>query len=93
MSSATSTALPLLRLLRERPALRGFIAIRAADELGAQMLNVAIGWYVYAATNDPMSLAYIGVAEHKDAGADARQKAWQSYCRILMASNEFIYVD
>ena len=39
------------------------------------------------------ALAYIGVAEHKDAGPDARQKAWQSYCRILMASNEFIYVD
>jgi hypothetical protein len=39
------------------------------------------------------ALAYIGVVEHKDAGADARQKAWQSYCRILMASNEFIYVD
>ena len=53
----TTTRRPLLELLRERPALRSFIAIRAADELASQMLNVAIGWYVYAATGDPMSLA------------------------------------
>src|SRR5437899_12894642 len=63
MTSDASTALPLRRLLRERPALRGFIAIRAADELGSQMLNVAIGWRVYAATGDPMSLAYVGLAQ------------------------------
>jgi MFS family permease len=50
-------------LLRERPGLRRFIVIRAADELGAQMLNVAIGWYVYTATHDPMSLAYVGLAQ------------------------------
>ncbi len=57
------TKIPLLRLLRERPALRSFIAIRAADELASQMLNVAIGWHVYAATHDPMSLAYVGLAQ------------------------------
>lgn len=55
--------------------------------------------YVLTLTRKPTAheieaaLAYISVAEHKDAGADARQKAWQSFCRILMASNEFIYVD
>jgi len=37
--------------------------MRAADELGTQMMNVAIGWYVYVATRDPMSLAYIGLAQ------------------------------
>jgi MFS family permease len=63
MSSVTSTEISLLHLLRERPALRSFIAIRTADELGAQMLNVGIGWYVYAATHNPMSLAYVGLAQ------------------------------
>ena len=63
MALDTATQLPLLHLLRERPALRGFIAIRATDELASQMLNVAIGSYVYAATHDPMSLAYVGLAQ------------------------------
>ena len=54
---------PLPRLLRERPALRGFTIIRGADELAAQMLNVAVGWYVYSATRNPMSLAYVGLAQ------------------------------
>ena len=44
-------------------ALRGFIAIRAAVAMASQMLNIAIGWYVYAATHDPMSLAYVGLAQ------------------------------
>jgi MFS family permease len=43
--------------------LRSFIVLRAADELASQMLNVGIGWYVYTATNDPMSLAYVGLAQ------------------------------
>ena len=54
---------PLLRLLREHPAFRGFLVIRAADELASQMLNVAIGWYVYSATHNPISLAYVGLAQ------------------------------
>jgi len=54
---------PLLQLLWEQPALRSFIAIRCADEFAVQMLTVAIGWYVYAATNSPMSLAYVGLAQ------------------------------
>lgn len=58
-----STDLPLWRLLRERPALRGFIVMRAADDLGSLMLNVAIGWYVYVATGTPMGLAYVGLAQ------------------------------
>lgn len=53
----------LLHLLRARPALRSYLTIRAADELGAQMLNVAIGWYLYSVTHNPMSLAYVGIAQ------------------------------
>ena len=63
MALSTTTTLPLLHWLRERPALRSFIAIRAAEELASQILNVALGWYVYAATHDPMSLAYVGLAQ------------------------------
>jgi MFS family permease len=61
MALDASTKPSLLHFLREEPALRGFITIRAADALGSQMLNVAIGWYVYAATHNPMSLAYVGL--------------------------------
>jgi MFS family permease len=57
-----SSEIPLRRLLSERPALRSFIAMRVAGALASQMLNVAIGWYIYAATNNPMSLAYVGLA-------------------------------
>jgi cytochrome c553 len=40
------------------------------------------------------ALAYIRSLEQRDnLGAEAAVKAWQSYCRILMASNEFIFVD
>jgi MFS family permease len=63
MAPDLSTKLPLLSWLRERAALRSFIAIRAADELAAQMLNVGVGWSVYAATGNPMSLAYVGLAQ------------------------------
>lgn len=52
-----------LHLLGARPAVRSFIALRAADELAAQMLNVSIGWYIYATTRDPLSLAYVGLAQ------------------------------
>ena len=53
---------PLRQLLRPQPALRAFLVIRALDELSSQMLNVAIAWYVYASTHDPISLAYVGLA-------------------------------
>jgi MFS family permease len=56
-----SAAAAPLGLLRQQPALRSFVVARAIDELGAQMLNVAIGWQVYAATRDPMSLAWVGL--------------------------------
>jgi mono/diheme cytochrome c family protein len=40
-----------------------------------------------------VGLKYIADFKLKFAGDKAEQKAWQSYCRILMASNDFIYVD
>ena len=59
----SSAPLPLLHFLQEQPpALCSFIAIRAIEELGSQMLHVAIAWYVYTATRDPMCLAYVGLA-------------------------------
>jgi hypothetical protein len=53
-----------------------------------------------AATDDDaaQALKYISAFKQKF-GSDAakldasEQKAWQSFCRVLMASNEFIYVD
>ncbi|MBI1764563.1 MAG: PSD1 domain-containing protein [Acidobacteria bacterium] len=38
-------------------------------------------------------LKYITGYQQKFAGARAAQKAWQSYCRVLMASNDFLYLD
>ena len=58
----TLVHLPRLHFLRRQPALRSFIAIRALDELCSQMLNVAVGWYVYSATHNAMGLAYVGLA-------------------------------
>jgi MFS family permease len=63
LSRMSTTTAHSPNLLRERRALRSFIVLRAADELASQMLNVGVGWYVYAATNDPMSLAYVGLAQ------------------------------
>ena len=54
---------PILRFLRQRPALWDLVAIHSADEIATQMLNVALGWYVYSATRNPMSLAYLGLAQ------------------------------
>ena len=36
---------------------------------------------------------YLATFRQKFAGADAEQQAWQSLCRILMSSNDFVYVD
>ncbi|MDX1983771.1 MAG: PSD1 and planctomycete cytochrome C domain-containing protein [Bryobacteraceae bacterium] len=39
------------------------------------------------------ALTYITRFQKTYPGAHARQDAWQSFCRALIASNEFIYVD
>ncbi|MEO6725713.1 MAG: PSD1 and planctomycete cytochrome C domain-containing protein [Blastocatellia bacterium] len=48
-----------------------------------------------AATEDEIAnaLGYISGFKQKLTGDAAELKAWQSFCRVLMASNEFIYVD
>jgi hypothetical protein len=38
-------------------------------------------------------MKYLADFKLKFTGDKAESKAWQSYCRILMASNDFIYVD
>jgi len=40
-----------------------FLALHSAEELASQMLNVAIGWYLYSLTHNPMSLAYAGLTQ------------------------------
>jgi hypothetical protein len=39
------------------------------------------------------ALVYIAGLKNKLASPDALEYAWQSYCQILMASNEFAYLD
>src|SRR5262245_32081361 len=39
------------------------------------------------------ALNYIAGFKQKFAGEKADQKAWQSLCRVLMSSNDFMYVD
>jgi MFS family permease len=60
--TVVATNQPLWRWLHAQSALYPFLVMQIASELAAQMLSVAIGWYVYAATHDPMSLAYVGLA-------------------------------
>jgi hypothetical protein len=36
---------------------------------------------------------YLAGFKQKETGADREQRSWQSLCRILMASNDFVYVD
>jgi MFS family permease len=42
---------------------RRYLIISAADELCSQMVSVAIAWQVYAATHNPMSLAFVGLTQ------------------------------
>lgn len=39
------------------------------------------------------ALSYIAAMEQKLAKPDAHETAWQSFCHVLMASNEFIYLN
>lgn len=39
------------------------------------------------------SLKYVAAFKQKASGETADAKAWQSLCRVLMASNDFLYVD
>jgi predicted MFS family arabinose efflux permease len=46
-----------------RPFVRSFAIGRFGAIAGWQMINVAVGWQLYERTNDPWSLAFVGVAE------------------------------
>ena len=50
------------RFLKQKPGLQAFLTIRALDELNSQMVNLAVAWYVYSVTHNPVSLAYVGLA-------------------------------
>jgi cytochrome c551/c552 len=39
------------------------------------------------------AVRYVDNFPRKGSGAETRLEAWQSFCQVLMASNEFIYVD
>jgi cytochrome c553 len=39
------------------------------------------------------ALKYIAAFKQRSPGENAESKAWQSLCRVLMASNDFLYVD
>jgi hypothetical protein len=45
------------------------------------------------ATEIDFALSYIGDLEKKLTGPDAHLAAWQSFCHILMSTNEFIYLN
>jgi len=55
--------------------------------------------YVIAVGRKPDSdetygaLQYIGAFQQRLGGPESELKAWQSFCRALMASNEFIYLE
>jgi MFS family permease len=49
-------------LLRQKN-IQFFVAARMAMAFAMQMQNVAIGWYVYVLTNDPLSLGFVGLAQ------------------------------
>ena len=39
------------------------------------------------------ALKYVAAFKQKGSGENAEAKVWQSLCRVLMASNDFLYVD
>ena len=58
----TETGIPEIPLLRNRDFLF-FIVGRFSNVVGVQILTVAVGWYVYKLTGDPLDLGYIGLAQ------------------------------
>ncbi|HET9119091.1 MAG TPA: MFS transporter [Solirubrobacterales bacterium] len=63
--SAPVTALPRSNALRAFRSLdyRRFLASRLLSILGLEMVNVAVGWQVYALTKRPLDLGYVGLAQ------------------------------
>ena len=40
-----------------------FLITRSCNVIGVQIVTVAVGWYVYQLTRDPLDLGYIGLAQ------------------------------
>lgn len=40
-----------------------FLLTRSCNVIGVQIITVAVGWYVYQLTRDPLDLGYIGLAQ------------------------------
>ena len=40
-----------------------FLLMRSCNVIGVQIVTVAVGWYVYQLTRDPLDLGYIGLAQ------------------------------
>ena len=40
-----------------------FLLTRSCNVIGVQIVTVAVGWYVYQLTRDPLDLGYIGLAQ------------------------------
>jgi len=59
------TALPRSNALRAFRSLdyRRFLGSRLLSILGLEMVNVAVGWQVYALTKRPLDLGYVGLAQ------------------------------
>ena len=59
MSDETTSATPLLRNLN----FWLFVVNRSSNVIGIHSLTVAVGWYVYKLTGDPLDLGLIGLAQ------------------------------
>ena len=46
-----------------RPAVRDLLLGRGLSVLGVAMLNVAVGWKIYAMTGDPLDLGLVGLVQ------------------------------
>ena len=44
-----------------------FLVTRSCNVIGVQILTVAVGWYVYQLTRDPLDLGYICLLYTSDA--------------------------
>jgi predicted exporter len=45
------------------PVFRRWLAVRGLTNVGSQVQLAALGWAVYAATEDPLALAWLGLAQ------------------------------
>jgi hypothetical protein len=74
-------------------------AKRLLDDAGLTDVQRVERAYMMALTRDPdhgevdSALSYIAALEKKLGTPDAHRQAWQSFCHILIATNEFIYLN